>query len=272
MHHLEDHQLPFPVVFGINERIPVGGVLGDGNQRSSLRRSQIRNIFSEIEIRGGLYTVLSVAERNGIEIDLENLILGIILFQIDRAEDFPDLSADVKFLVVCDVFNDLLGDGGSAEIVGGKRIEVVDRRHDGALEIDARVLPKAFVLDRNRRILDGLGYVGIVDPDTVFIVLNPLKLKIFVGFLVERIQDGGKTHLDIFQLHLVAGVEGVENIDGQHRGDDTAGNNSDHHQHRQQLGRKEEGAGNRYSFSFAWVMGSVQIFLLAVAPNHPSFS
>ena len=111
MHHLQDHQLTFAVVFRIGEGVPFGGVLGDCDERSCFGRRQLRDIFSKIKVGSRLNAVLAVAQCDGVEVYLKNLLLGVVFLQVDCPENFPHLSANVKFLVVGYILDNLLGDG-----------------------------------------------------------------------------------------------------------------------------------------------------------------
>ena len=58
LEHLTQNPFPaFPVIFLVIEQLPLGRVLGNGDQRSTFRNTQLADILTKIQVCRGLYTI-----------------------------------------------------------------------------------------------------------------------------------------------------------------------------------------------------------------------
>lgn len=157
VHREEDVLLAAFVRLGMGQRVIGAGRVGDADDRRGLGDRQLADVLAEIGVRGGLHAVGAVVEVDGVQIGLQDLILGVAFFQVEGAEDFLHLAFDTHLVVAGDVFDKLLVDGRAAGLGGIDRDEHVDERAEGALPVDALVRPEALVLDGDNRLLHVLG-------------------------------------------------------------------------------------------------------------------
>ena len=101
---------------------------------------------------GGLYSVRLVPQPDLVEVKLKDLLLGQDLLYMYGNEDFLNLSLDGFLIGKEEVPRDLLGDGAGALAYPSG----VGDGHGGsryALEIEAAVLVKALILNRDKGLL-----------------------------------------------------------------------------------------------------------------------
>ena len=170
-----------------------GGVVGDGDEACALRHVQLRHILAEVELRGGLHAVATLAQIDGVQVHLQDLPLGVVLLELQRPEDLPHLAVDGVAIVAGHVLQHLLGQGGTAE--GGPAAgEEVQRRRGGSGPVHAVVLKEPVVLDGHGRLPQGVRHLIKVHPDPVLIAVDRLVLHPLSGVLVLIIDDGAEIH------------------------------------------------------------------------------
>ena len=184
IHLIEDVFAAAVIVFGIEQRIPVGRVLRDAGDRRALRQRAVADALAEIQLCRRFHALTVVAVVDDVEIRLQDLLLGVFLLQLERLADLAQLSGDGHLVVVGDVLDQLLGDGGAA--VG---TPAADKRADsggGSCPVNAVVVKKALVLDRDLRILHVLRDLGVVHPDAVFHIIELLALGKLAGVRIHH--------------------------------------------------------------------------------------
>ena len=83
-------------------------------QHGAFRQRKLRRALVEIDVGGALYAVGVSAEIYGVEIHLQNFVLGIAFFQLQSQQCLVDLAFEVFAAVQMCVFDKLLTDGGGA--------------------------------------------------------------------------------------------------------------------------------------------------------------
>ena len=192
VHLAEDQLTAFLVVFGVDQRIPAGRVLGDAGDRRAFRQRTVLDALAEVELCRRLDSLAVIAEVDDVEICLQDLILGVFLLQLERLADLAQLTVDRHLVVVGDVLDELLGDGGTAVgvLAGGEH----DDRRQGTRPVHAVVLIESLVLDGDLRLLHVLGNVLVVDPYTVFCRVELARFGELAGFLVLDEDPAGLVH------------------------------------------------------------------------------
>ena len=137
---------------GILPRVVLRGRLGQGGERRRLGDVQLAGRLAEIALGGGLDTVGTVAEVDLVQIELEDLVLGIVLLDLQRDPDFAELALDAQVLAVevlgPEVAGQLHGDGGAAlRLPAGDGADDVAPDRAGEPEpVDPVMLVEALVL------------------------------------------------------------------------------------------------------------------------------
>ena len=228
------------VILGVDQRIPLRRVLGDAGDRRALADGALIDGLVEIQLRRRLDALTVVAEVDDVEVCLDDLILAVFLFDIDRAEDLSELTGERDLVIVGQVFDQLLGQSRAAVVVGaGSQRQY---RRAGSLPVDAVVLVKTLVLDRDDRIdhrlrdvlvifLIGLIFIVQIDPDTVLGAVQRL-VRIFAELAGRGILDIDKGALvqrarrQVDTCRLVSDLEDKDTDGDAH---DQAGDRADEH-------------------------------------------
>ena len=203
-----------------------GGVVGDGDDAGALRRAELPDVLIEVVLGRGLHAVAALAEVDIVEVELQDLRLGVLLLKLQRPEDLPDLAVDVGLVVLGHVLQGLLGDGGAA--IGVALFEKhVDGGADGALPVHAVVFKEAFVLHGHGGLPHGVRELVIVHQDAVLLRLQGLQLHILPGVLVRVVDDGGLGHVVVVDVHIQGGGQGGLHIGQEDPGEHGAGDDTD---------------------------------------------
>ena len=225
-------------VFGLDrdggERPVHGRVVGDGDEAGALRQIQLLHVLAEVVLGRRLDAVAALAQIDGIEIHLQDGLLGVLLLKLQCPEDLRDLPLDGALVVPRQVLQQLLGNGGPAVGVGGVG-EHVHRGADGAPPVHAVVLEEALVLDGHRRLPQLLREVRILLHDAVFLIVERLELDPLPAVLVLIVDDGGLVHGVVIGVHIQAGGQGGLHILHEDTGDHAAGQHAD-----EQDGKEDE--------------------------------
>ena len=195
-----------------------GGVVGDGDEAGALRHIQLRHILAEVELRRGLDAVAALAQVDGVQIELQNLPLGVVLFELQSPEDLPHLAVDGVAVVLGHVLQHLLGQGGPAEGVLGLG-EEVHRGAQGPLPVHALVLKEAVVLNGHSRLPQGVRHLVKVHPDAVLRPVHRLILHPLPGVPVLVVDDGAEVHGVVVGVHVQRGGKGCPHIHHEESGD-----------------------------------------------------
>ena len=167
-HGVEHDVAAFQRAIGVGVGVQRAGGLHHAGQQRGLLPVQFGGVDAEVGLRGVLDAERVVAERHQVQIAGEDLRLGERLVQRQRHPDLAQLAGrrgldggpllrvglrDHQQLVVLHI---LLLDGGAAagvDVAG----HVARQTRQGALPVDAVVLGKPFVLDRDDRQLHRVG-------------------------------------------------------------------------------------------------------------------
>ena len=188
---------------------------------------QILGVFTEIGLRRGLQPVAAVAQSNDVQICLQNLRLSVFLLQFESFENFLQLSVDAVSVLLRDILDKLLRNGGAAAVVFGKTKEHVGKGKCRALPVNAVMVPESLVLDCDCRVLGVLGHFIVIDP---FAVFGAVHCLIFYHVLVAviRVDRGGIIQLELREVDVAhAFVKKGQHINHRCRADNTAGNDHD---------------------------------------------
>ena len=210
VHLPEDRLLPCLVVVAADERVVLGGIVRDADDAGALRERQLRRRFAEVRLRRGVDAVAAPAEVHDVQIPFDDFFFVIRLFEFERLEDLQQLALDGDIVLLREVLDELLRDGGAAEVVAHGQ-EHVHERAGGAVPVHALVPVKALVLNGDGRVLHVLRDVLVIDPDTVFRAgegheLLPVAVRILI-------QDGaGQRQREVLQLNVQLGGQAVFHV------------------------------------------------------------
>ena len=185
--------LAFLCLLRILEGIICRRVLGQSGNQGTFRQIQLADRLVEIGLCRRLYAIGILAEVNDIHIQLKDGFLAVNLFlQRQGAHDFRHLALDGIIVIICHVFDQLLGDGGAAVAAAAGK-NPVQRRTHGTFPVHALVLIEAFVLNRNKCIRQILRYVIHIDPFTVFLA-GKLLQNLLIAAVIVVINDAVEFH------------------------------------------------------------------------------
>ena len=91
-HAFEDVLLALPRVFGIDVRRIVGRGRGQTRELCGLREREAADVGAEIRVGRGFDAVSTRAEIDQVEISFQDLVFGIVPFDLHREERFLDLA------------------------------------------------------------------------------------------------------------------------------------------------------------------------------------
>ena len=144
--------------------VVIGAVAGAG-QNGALPQGQLRQGFAEIALRGGLHTVIVFAQPDGVQVGFQNFVLGVFLLQLHGQVGLLDLALVALLAGKQGVFDQLLGDGGTA--LGGGRGQIGHKRTHDALQVDAGMGVEAGVLHGHKGLLQIFRHGGDGDHHAV---------------------------------------------------------------------------------------------------------
>ena len=138
---------------GLAERMVVVGRLGQGGKIGGLLERELAQLLVEVVERGGRHAVGAHAEIDLVEIELEDLVLGVGALDADGEDRFLELAVELLLARQQEVLGHLLGDGGGAFGAPSCRqfCEIVVDGAADAGEIEPAVLVEALVLGRQER-------------------------------------------------------------------------------------------------------------------------
>ena len=217
VHLPQDGFLPFLVVLLVIEGVIIGGQIGNAHDGGALGHGQVLGVLAEIGLGRGLHAVAALAEVHRVEIPFHDLLLVVLLFQLQGAEDFRQLTLDGHIVLAGQVLDQLLGDGGTA-ITGIHFGEHGDKGAGGAVPVNALVLIKALVLNGHQGLFQIPGQVLIIHPHPLALLageggqLPPFAARVLIP------QGTGLVQLHVLQGQVKAGGEAGLYIVGEHAG------------------------------------------------------
>ena len=154
-HPLQHHRLAALRARQVHDRVRVIGVLRQARQHRGLADRQFLQRLAVVRMRCRLEAVGPLTQVDLVHVDLQDLVLGQLALDLEGQQDLDELAGVELLLGQVEVARQLLGDGRGA--LAARREQVGQRRPEDAGERDALVLVEAGVLDRQQRLLHGLG-------------------------------------------------------------------------------------------------------------------
>ena len=186
-------------------------------------------MLAEILIGSGVYAVAALAQVDRVEVHRQDLFLGVVLLQLQGAENFRDFPLNGNVVLGGQVLDELLGQGGAAlDVPAGKHEQ---HAVDGAPPVHAVVLVEPLILNGDRRIDQVLGDLIQGHPDPVLIPVQGLHGLVVVGAWVPAIHGGGQAHgcVEGIQLKIRLGDDYVFNVCCRHAHQHCRGNDENEH-------------------------------------------
>ncbi|MNS57828.1 hypothetical protein D3C72_907270 [compost metagenome] len=125
--------------------------LGDAREHGGLGRGDFGQRLAEIRARGGREAVGAVAQVDLVHVELKDLVLGELGFDLERQQQFVELARIGLFRRQVEVARDLHGDRAAALRLGALD-DVGQHRARHAHPVDAAVAVEAVVLGRQHRL------------------------------------------------------------------------------------------------------------------------
>ena len=184
---------PGPAALQVVDRVVARRRAHQPGEERRLDERQLGDLLAEVDLGRGRDAVGVVAEEDGVEVALEDLLLRLLLLEPHRVDHLQQLVAAVAFEAGQEVvLDDLHRDRRSALLRCVGR-EVRQRRPEQAAHVDALVHPELVVLDGQERLddvgrhlveRDRLAVLELVDRDLVALGV------VHVGALGERLEVG----------------------------------------------------------------------------------
>ena len=122
-------------------------------QHSALRNRQLLRRRPEVGLGSDLDARRPPAEVDGVEVVLQDLLLGLGVIQLQRYEQLLDLAGVGAVLRQVRILRVLLGDRGATLLDAAAAPQIGEQRPQDALQADARFAVEAAVLGRQNRLL-----------------------------------------------------------------------------------------------------------------------
>ena len=248
------------------QRIIAGRSVGDGDQGRGFRDIQLADVLVKIELGRTLDAVALIGKESDVEVGLQNLLFAVVLFELERGENLLDLSFRGDLVVAGQVFDDLLGDGGTALDTGGAA-EIAQRGADGSQPVHTVVLPEALVLRRDGDVDERLRDLAVADPLAVLSGVKLFDNRLFLGVRIGHINIRSivEIHLYVRKVDNRGILQGVENIQRHNRDDNRTGDDPDKNHNGKSAAQRSKKASDR---STSFCCCQINLLLLIVLP-HP---
>ena len=201
VHLRENGQLALAVEFGVDIGVIEGGIIGNADDTGALCGSQLVDILGKVDLRCALHAVAALAQVDGVQIPFQNFFLGVALLHRQGAEDLLHLTVDGHVVLLGQVLDQLLGDGGGT--VGGIAAHKVAHSGYRSNPVHTVVLAETLILNGDCGVDHVLGNFRIADPDTVLRGVELLQFFIFTGLPIPIINNGGLGQGDVVQLQIL---------------------------------------------------------------------
>ena len=152
-------------------------------------KRQVLRRFAKIAARRHLDAPGAAAEIDGIDIELEDVVLAQRAFQPRRHDHLADFALIGDVVADQEVLHHLLGDGRAALRAAGFG-KIADEGADDAALVDAVMLIEAPVLGGDERLLHEIGNVGERHPDAAVAGLE--HVGIVIALAVEHRAHAGQ--------------------------------------------------------------------------------
>ena len=188
----------------VEHRIVAGGLVDHSHEAGSLLDGQVGRFLPEERAGRGLDAVGVAAEEDGVEVHRDDLVFGVVAFQLDGRDPLLELDAHhlggTDELVAAQLFarveglGQLLGDGGAAALAGAVQQQRLEAHAAQAAEVDARMFVEPGVFRCHHGVYQRLREVGELDERAVLYMIG---IEYFTVFGDEQ---GGQVALGIFEL------------------------------------------------------------------------
>ena len=190
-HHIGQHILiTVSVAFGIGQWVPVRGALDHRCQHSAFRQGQFRDVLSVVSLGSRFHSPAAVSHVDGIQIVLQNPLLGDLMLKTNSQILFLDLPLDLienVFLLRPSgeeiVFHQLLSDGAGS-LRGTEGRDVPGQCADDAAHINAVMMVKTLVLDGNDGPLQVIR--DLIQRDIDSVGFSPLQFLDLLAVFVQN--------------------------------------------------------------------------------------
>ena len=213
----------------------LGGVVGDGDDAGALGQGQLGHGLAEVLLRRGPHALTAGAQGDDVQVVQQNGVLAVGLVHIQGGEDLLDLSGHRHLVLLGEVFDGLLGDGGAAlDVAAG---EHAHHRLGGAPPVHAVVGVEPAVLDGHRRVLQILGDLLKIHPLRAGVAEDLAQLLVLPAVILV-VHDAVLVEGEVVHVHLGLGQDVVADVDRReaaHNGPRSDGhqqNGTDHPQSR----------------------------------------
>lgn len=217
------------------EGVVGGGVADHAGQEGAVEQRELIDRLVEVHRRRGADAVGAVAEVHGVQVELEDLVLGQLLFEADGVHRLFHLAVGGLGVRQEVLLHHLLGDGGPAlaDLAGA---DVEQRGAHQAAEAHALVQVEALVLDGDH----GLAHVGgdLLQRHLAAVDVA-LQLGQDVPVAVVHVRLAGQRAKRRDRRRRVVGGDELRDLRG---GGDAHGGGADtgHHQHRGEAKERRE--------------------------------
>ena len=188
------------------------GVVCNTDQTSALSSGQMLQFLAKIGGRSSFNTVTALTKEDDIEIVLHDNVLVVPFFQLCGAEDLQNLTLNSHIICLEIVFDQLLGDGRTTELIPGT-YEHIDTGFDGREPVNTLMFKETVILDSNSSMDQVLGDIFIIHPLLLHVRIDLLqglditvRIQIIsIGCLIQN--DGVQIRVGIGQniiLQVVA--------------------------------------------------------------------
>jgi hypothetical protein len=143
----------------VDDRVVQRRRLGQPGEHRALRERQLADGLVVVDLRSGAEAVGALSEVDLVEIQLQDLVLGQAVLDLEREQRLVQLSRERLFRGEKEVARHLHGDRARA-LAAASRDDVRVRRAHHADVVDPGVLVEALVLDRDDGVLQVGGDLG----------------------------------------------------------------------------------------------------------------
>ena len=176
----------------VGHRVGVNGVLRQAREHGDLGRGQRGQWLAEVHLRGGAKAVGALAQVDLVEVQLQDLVLAELPFQLHRDQRFLDLAFTRAAGAEEKGARHLLGDGGST--LRRAAFEVGPGGAHQAAQADAAMFVKARVFHREHGLLQGLRHLCDRQVQTPF------------AAELGNLHAVGRQHLQVLARPVVGGL------------------------------------------------------------------
>ena len=220
-------------------RVIVIGIIGGAGQDRAFPQGQFPKVFTEVTLGSHLHAVVILPQVDRVQIALQDLILGIPVFQLQRQVSLLDFPLVALFRRKQRVFDQLLGDCGTALCPG--RSQVGNKGADDTLQVYAAVGIETRILHRDERVAQPLWHGAQGNQHAVF------RAFVFGNQIIIGIIDKGCLRLAV-QGNQIQFRRRIDIALGDPRQGAESGHSGQRRKHGQDPDRIQQHADNKVRF------------------------